>query len=84
MSDFGMHRHVRSGSEEMGPVLKPTGFMESAWNTMEELERRCDGSHEHVSLMGGRAAKAAIYPPKLCSSICKGLKAQIELNLHVR
>ena len=47
---------------------------------MEELDRRCCGGHTHVPLMEGRAAKAAIYPPKLCSSICKGLKAQIDYD----
>ena len=36
--------------------------------------------HDHVPLVGGSAAAAAIYPHKLCCSICRGLAAQLRAD----
>ena len=32
---------------------------------------KCDGSHEHQQLIGGRAKKAEVYPDELCRAICR-------------
>ena len=37
------------------------------------LGRKCDKSHSHQHLMGGRAASASFYPPGLLRSILKGM-----------
>ena len=58
------------------PVLKPTGFMTNSWCIATELDKKCDRMHEHTTLMSGRAAAAAVYPPALCNAICKGLQKQ--------
>lgn len=58
------------------PAMKPTGFLSSSWCILEELSLRCDHSHPHQQLVGGRAAAAALYPPALCKAICKGLVRQ--------
>ena len=57
-------------------MLKPTGMMTNSEHLRRELSRRCPGQHEHVQLMGGRAAAAQEYPVELCRSICKGIAAQ--------
>ena len=35
----------------------------------QALNVRCTGGHDHVPLVGGRAAGAAIYPKMLCEAI---------------
>ena len=62
----------------LGPVLKPTGFLTDSPLIARELARKCPRDHQHVNLLGGRAAGAAIYPPGLCRGICRGLAAQIQ------
>ena len=34
-----------------------------------DLDKRCDGRHEHIELMEGRAADVAVYPRALCEHI---------------
>ena len=58
------------------PAKKPTGFLSSSWCILEQLSLCCDNSHVHQQLIGGRAAKAALYPPALCKAICRGLVKQ--------
>ena len=58
------------------PAQKPTRFLSNSWCILQELSTRCDRSHEHQQLVGGRGAKAAIYPDKLCRAICKGFANQ--------
>ena len=41
---------------------------------LKRLSTRCDGSHSHQHLIGGRAAAAAYYPPKLISQILRGMR----------
>ena len=60
------------------PARTPTGFLTNSWCIAEALNKQCDGSHSHFSLMEGRAAKAQEYPPLLCKAICEGLKCQKE------
>ena len=38
----------------------------------EELNKKCDKTHEHRHLMSGCAADAARYPKGLCEAICRG------------
>ena len=65
MCQFGMtSRRGAKGSEE-GPVKKPTGFASNSHEILQELAKECRNvDHDHVPLMGGRAAAAAIYPVK--------------------
>ena len=65
-----------NGETEYGPAKKPTGFMTSGHEIAKHLFRTCDNSHEHIPLMGGRAAAAAMYPEQLCREMCKGVAAQ--------
>ena len=56
----------------MGLVKKPTGFMISSRCLVEELNRKCNGGHDHVPLMAGRAAAAQVYPEMLREAFCRG------------
>ena len=76
MCQFGMTSRIGGVGSELGPVLKPTGFMTNSPCIASELARACPRDHKHVTLVGGRAAGAAIYPEKLCSAICRGLANQ--------
>ena len=41
---------------------------------LERLKKRCDGSHQHGSLLDGKAKYAAIWPNRLCIEILKGMR----------
>ena len=84
MCQFGMTSRVGGVGTALGPVLKPTGFLTNSPHIAKELARRCDRSHQHVPLVAGRAAAAAIYPHGLCCAICRGLAAQIEADKGMR
>ena len=43
-----------------------------------ELQKRCDGKHEHQQLISGRAGPAARYPEGLCRAICIGLAKELK------
>ena len=62
------------------PAKKPTGFLTNSKFIAEELDRRCNGEHNHFSLMEGRAAKAQEYTPELCTAICTGIRKQKEFD----
>ena len=74
LSPEGTSRVDGKGSE-LGPVLKPTGFMTNSSCISSQLVRMCPRDHKHDHLVGGCAAGAAIYPPGLCRAICRGLAA---------
>ena len=78
MFAFGMM--AEDGEGRLGPVYKPTRFMGNSTSIFRHVERRCPGCPEHVHLLSGRAAQAAFYPRKLCQSVCKGVREQIELD----
>ena len=78
MCRFGMLSRIGGVGSELGPVLKPTGFLTNAPLIAAELAKKCLGGHQHVNLLGGRASDAAIYPPGLCRAICRGLAAQLD------
>ncbi len=60
----------------MGLVKKPIGFMTSSQFLLNELDKKCPGGHDHVPLLGGRAAAAQVYPNMLCEAICRGVIQQ--------
>ena len=57
--------------------MKPTRFASSATGVLKELGKRCSRQHQHVQLLSGRAAGAAVYPPGLCRAILKGIDQQL-------
>ena len=71
MCQFGMETYDDRKLGTKGPVKKPTGFMTSSRCISEELDKRCDNSHKHIPLVGGRAAGAAIYPRGLCEAVSR-------------
>ena len=65
MCQFGMMSRTSGVGSVLGHVLKPTGFLTNSKHIARELSRRCPRDHDHVPLVGGRAAAAAIYPHDL-------------------
>ena len=59
------------------PAQKKTRFLTISPWIAHELARRCDGSHTHQQLLGGRANDAAKYPLALCQAICRGLVEEL-------
>ena len=55
------------------PARKPTRWMCNSIFMIDALNTRCDGSHSHQHLVGGRAAAAAFYPPDLLRAILRGI-----------
>ena len=45
-----------------------------------ELSIRCNMTHQHQPLVGGRAKEAAKYPEELCEAICRGLTKEIAVQ----
>ncbi|MCP2505236.1 MAG: hypothetical protein NLN65_08075, partial [Candidatus Poseidoniaceae archaeon] len=73
MCAFGMWQDSDKSNEGKELVMKPTGFMTNAEGIARELDERCDGYHQHVKLLNGRASRAEAYPDELCFRILKGL-----------
>ena len=73
---FGLESHIHVRGGEQGPVKKPTGFMTSSRCIAMQLDKRCDGTHTHVHLVGGRAATAQTYPEEQCKAIVRGVVRQ--------
>ena len=78
LCQYGMVAKIDGTQGELGPAMKPTGFMTNSSFVATELSARCKKDHTHVPLMGGKAKVAAIYPRKWCESIFRGLVAQKE------
>ena len=71
---FGlMTKSADGSSKEM--AMKPTRFLTSSQPMAEGLGRRCDRSHKHHHLVGGRAAEAAFDPIPLIRAILKSMRA---------
>ena len=84
VADQCMHGLVTPGplpEKELMAAKKPTQVMSNSWCILHELATRCDKSHVHQELMGGRASKAAEYPDELCRAICRGLANQKRYDL---
>ena len=74
MCVFGMTQEDEQG---VALVKKPTAFMTNAPAIAERLSQRCSGGHRHITLIGGRAKRAEIYPHQLCREILLGLMEQM-------
>ena len=75
VADQCMYGLVTKGpnGEEMS-AKKPTQWASTSPQMLKRLSTRCDGTHVHQHLIGGRAAAAAYYPPKLISQILRGMR----------
>ena len=71
MCQWGMQTHDSKGNPQA--VLKPTGWATNSEHLAAKMARRCKENHEHVPLMEGRAAAAAVYPKPLVKGILEGL-----------
>ena len=76
MCQFGMTSPITGSDGQVGRVKKPTGFLSSSRFIAAELNRYCDGSHDHVHLVAGKAAAAQVYPPELCKAMLRGARKQ--------
>ena len=56
------------------PAMKPTGFMTSSIHMARQLQRRCDHSHVHQQLVGGRCKDASYYPLPLIRAMQQGMR----------
>ncbi len=81
MCRYGMTT-MENGKEKL--VRKATRFMTNSKIAAEHLGKRCfnEGSpmkdHDHGQLVGHKTKKAQVYPPELCRTICRAIKAQKE------
>ena len=55
------------------PAMKPTKFLTSSIFMAKRLQARCDRSHVHQQLTGGRCKDAAYYPLPLIRAILRGI-----------
>ena len=76
---YGLKTRGSADGEEL-PAKKPTRFVSNSWFFAQELSTRCDKSHVHQQLMGGRAAVAAEYPDELCNAFCRGIANQLKYD----
>ena len=53
---------------------KPTKWASTSKHMLARLSQRCDGSHSHQHLVGGKAAAAAYYSPKFISQMLRGMR----------
>ena len=61
-------------SNKTGLVYKPTRVITNMAPATVILDKKCSREHDHVQLLSGRAANAAIYPPDMCKAILECLK----------
>ena len=73
MCQFGMTSPITGPHGDVRHAKKPTGFLSSTRFVAEELNRYCDGSHDHAHLVAGKAASAKVYPPALCKAMKRGI-----------
>ena len=71
---YGLDTPSEKDRSKLMPAMKPTRFMTSSPQMAAELGQRCDRSHVHQQLVGGRAAKAAFYPLGLIRAILNGIR----------
>merc|ERR1712127_192857 len=79
-----MTTHISERHGERGLVKKPTGFLTSSECIAKLLNRICPGGHDHVPLVGGRAAGAQVYPDKLCQDIVRSMLRPREVDESTR
>ena len=64
-------------------VKKPTAFLTNADGVANRLAMKCQGMHRHITLIGGRAKAAEVYPDKLCREIVTGLIDQMQKDRRI-
>ena len=77
MCALGLTTESKSNPSQRVPVMKPTRFMSNSWCIIQALSRRCECKEPHGDLLDGRAKAAAVYPDKLCHTICRALAEQL-------
>ena len=75
---YGFKTPREGNQKEQQDARKRIKFMTNSFWLGLELKTKCDGSHRHQHLMGGRAKAAAVYPQGLCQAICAGLRNQLD------
>ena len=75
---YGLTTTTDSG--DVMPARKPTKWLTNSGCVAARLSARCDGSHSHQPLVGGRASAAQVYPPELCRAIAAGLADQLRAD----
>ena len=78
-------RHGMKDRATGNPVKKPTKYMSNAPEVLKELGKLCRGGkgvcgngRPHQPCSGRTAKEAGIFPLKLCRTILKGMKKQME------
>ena len=66
-------RTAETPNSQSMAARKATRFLSNSAEMLGQLERRCDGTHEHKHLRGKDLAEAAFYPAELVHSIIKGM-----------
>ena len=61
------------------PAKKPTGWMTNSECIYQALSIKCDGAHEHASLLGGKAAATAAYPAEVDYIVLKAVRQEPRL-----
>ena len=79
---YGLKTPTAGGGE--APARKATTFMTTSRQMATLLEKRCDGSHEHQPLVGGRCKDAAYYPIPLIQTILEGIRATKDSENFIR
>ena len=79
---YGLVTPSDADRSKMVPALKPTKFLTNSLVMSEQLQKKCDGSHSHQHLTGGRCKDAAFYPLPLVRAILKGIALQAALNVR--
>ena len=69
---YGLITHTADGHRL--PARKTTMFATRSPQMTQRLSMRCETSHRHQPLLGGRAADAAFYPLVLITEILRGMR----------
>ena len=81
---YGLTSPVDGNSSKRLPAMKPTRFMTNSLFMQAQLGKRCDHSHSHQQLVGGRARDAAFYPLPLVEAILQGIANQADDDHRAR
>ena len=73
MCAFGMKSEDTLGESL---VRKSTKILSNSEEIIKSISRRCDGSHRHIQMIGGKAKNAQIYPRAFCQAVCEGIASQ--------
>ena len=77
---YGLTSPTGADGTERLPSMKPTRFMTNSIHMQAKLSTRCDRSHKHQQLVGGRCAEAAFYPLGLIKAILSGMQATTQAD----